>query len=145
MRRIITVSVGLLLLVGCGTKHSGGVLMGTVTYKGQPVNGAVLALIPASGEGNGVNIPVTQEGTFRTSDVPPGEYKIVVQGSGGSPTLSLKGMSPAKQAEAKEKLAKLGETKPTIPFPAKYKSHLTTDLKCTVAQGEQTLPLELKD
>ncbi len=34
---------------------------------------------------------------------------------------------------------------PTIPFPDKYKDPKTTDLKCTVKAGDQTLKLELTD
>ena len=119
--------------------------MGKVTYKDQPVNGALLQFIPMAGE-NTINIPVSQDGTFRSSDVAPGEYKIVVQpGNSGSGVPSLKGMDPAKAAEAKAKLAQMEQSKPTIAFPKKYQSHLTTDLKPTIVKGEQKLDLVLKD
>ncbi|HWG47336.1 MAG TPA: carboxypeptidase-like regulatory domain-containing protein [Gemmataceae bacterium] len=145
MRQFVAVSLVVLLLAGCGSKRSsGGVVIGKITYKGQPVNGATLQLYSVDGASN-ITIPVTQEGTFRTSDVPPGEYKVVVQPGGSSGVPSLKGMDPAKAAEAKQKLAGMQQTKPTIPFPDKYRSHLKTDLKPTIVKGEQTLNLELKD
>ncbi len=149
MWRILLVSIGLLTLMGCGSKRNqSAVVSGTITYKGQPVNGASLHLYPTSGGGVDPTIPVNQEGMFRISNIPPGEYKIVVEATQGGrmPTLP-KNADPAKAAEMKQKLeAMQGMGKPTIPFPTKYKSIRSTDLKCTINQGEQTpLNLELKD
>jgi hypothetical protein len=143
MRRLVTVSLGLLLLIGCGGKNQGGVLTGTITYQGKPVNGAAIFL-HAPGAETGLLIPVDQEGKFRSTDVPPGEYKVVVQGAAGSSGPPTQGMSPEKMAEAKEKIAAM-KSPPTIPFPDKYKSTATSDLKVTVVAGEQTVKLELKD
>jgi hypothetical protein len=142
MRRIITVSIGLLLLAGCGSSRPpSGTVSGTITYKGQPVNGATLQLYPtAGGQSATVSIPVSQEGTFRTSDVPVGEYKIVVQPDPGNPGPNLKGVSQ----EMKEKAEKL-KVPATIPIPDKYKTKEKTDLALTVTRGEQKQPLELKD
>jgi hypothetical protein len=129
MRRIVAVAVVLLLLVGCGPKGKKGAVTGTVTYKGQPVNNAALLLYPASGGNNPITVPVTQEGTFSASDLPPGEYKVVVQGSAAQGAASGAAMA----------------TKPTIQFPNKYKQLTSTDLKCTVAKGQETVNLDLKD
>jgi hypothetical protein len=148
VKRILIVSIGLLLL-GCGPKPgSGGTVSGTIRYNGKPVNGAMLHLHPDSESSDEVSIPVTQEGTFRASNVPPGEYKIVVEGrqGGGMSQMPTKGMDPAKAAEMKEKLQGVGgQEAPTISYPAKYKKIATTDLKCTIKDGDQKLPLELKD
>jgi hypothetical protein len=146
MRRIVALSVGLLLLAGCGPAGSPkGQVKGTITYKGQPVNGCALVLYPTAGEGSSTLIPVNQEGAFQTGDVPAGEYKIVVQPATANPTMfSTKGLSPEKAAEAEAKMGGL-KIKPTIPIPEKYKDRLTTDLKTPIVNGEQTLKLELKD
>jgi hypothetical protein len=146
MRRIVVVSIAALLLVGCGPKRAKtGVVSGTVTYKGQPVNGAALLLFPTAGsQSESITIPVNQEGAFRIADVPAGEYKVVVQGTAGASEYNLKNMPPAKAAEAKAKLDQM-KTAATIRFPDKYKSHLTTDLRCTVTDKDQTLDLPLKD
>jgi hypothetical protein len=137
MRRIVSVLVVLLLLVGCAKSNSrGGMLQGTLTYKGQPVNNAALRLIPASGsEGQALTIPVGADGTFRTTDVPEGDYKVVVQGSGataGSSAAAGGGGAPTA-------------SQPTIAFPPKYKQLKTTTLTCKVAKGQQTLDLQLTD
>lgn len=157
MWRIITVSIVLFALMGCGSKsHSRGVIKGKITYKGQPVNGAVLHLYStsdkddSSDEDEGILVPVSQEGTFDSANIPPGEYKIVVTASEipkemGMPAVP-KGMDPAKAAEMKAKFQQMqGEEKPTIPYPKKYKNLASTDLKCTIQKGEQQLDLELKD
>jgi hypothetical protein len=145
MRRIAVVSLGLLLLVGCGGKGSKtGVVTGTITYKGQPVNGAALFLHPPGG-GDPILIPVSQEGTFSSSDVPPGEYKVVVQGTAGAAPAPLKGMPPEKQAEAKKKLEAM-QTPATIAYPDKYKNLATTKLTLSVVAGQdKPVKLELED
>ena len=82
---------------------------------------------------------------FSITDVPPGEYKIVVEGSEGvdNEAVMLKMMPPDKQAEMKAKMAPQASPK-TIPFPKKYKDRKTTDLKCTITDKDQPLNLELK-
>jgi hypothetical protein len=144
MRQSVVVLIACLLLVGCTKPAGNAVVSGKVTYKGQPVNGASLTFNPASGTGNPVLIPVTQEGTFRSSGLIPGDYKISIQGASTTGMPSTKGMDPAKAAQAQGKLAGQ-EVKPTIPFPEKYKLPQTTPLTRTIKGGEQTLDLELTD
>ena len=150
MRQIVSVSVGLLLLavlVGCGPKRPKvGTVSGKLTYKGQPVNDAALRLYPTGGAvTNPITIPVTSQGAFRITDVPPGEYKVVVEGSeGGASEASLRNIPREKLAEVKAMLEPM-KSRATIPFPKKYKSPQTTDLKCTIGEKDQTLDLELKD
>ena len=147
MRRILVVSVGLLLLLGCSSKRNkGGVVRGKVTYKGQVLNGGAIMLHPVSGQGEPFNIPVALEGTFSSSDVPPGQYKVVVAGNSAKPPFSLEGIKdPAARAKAKEKLDAMNLPPPTIPFPDKYKDPNTTPETWTIEKGDQTKDLELKD
>jgi hypothetical protein len=149
MRQIVKVFIGLLLvamLVGCGPRRPKmGVVSGTITYKGRPINGAALLLYPTNDPaGTSIVIPVDQEGAFRIADVPLGEYKIAVEGSAGAQQADLKNIPPDKLAEVKEKLGPMNTPK-TIDFPDKYKNPKTTDLKCTVTEKDQTLNLEMKD
>lgn len=152
MRRIIIVSIGFLLLMGCGSKHGrGGNVSGTIHYKGKPVNGAVLHFHPVSSEekadsaGKSVEyvVPVTQEGKFESSDIPPGEYKVVVEATQIPP--QAQNMPVPDDPEMKKKFQQMqGEQASTIAFPDKYKTITSTDLKCTIKLGRQQLPLELK-
>jgi hypothetical protein len=147
MRRIITVSIALLLLGGCGPQKTTGTVSGTVTYNNQPVNGATLLLYPAGAradEGKEIPIPVGQDGTFSSSNLPPGEYKIVVQANPGDPGPSTRGMTPEQLAKMKESLDKL-KTPATIKYPDKYKQLDRTDLTLTVTPSDQTVNLVLKN
>jgi hypothetical protein len=152
MRHMVRISVALLLmalLVGCGPKRPKiGAIEGTITYKGRPVNDASLTLYPTGGSASdSITIGSDREGKFRIADVPPGNYKMTVQGTEGSTEanpMSLKNVPPEKRAEMEAKLAAMN-TPPTIPFPNKYKDLRTSDLTCTITDKDQTLNLELKD
>jgi hypothetical protein len=146
MRRFITISLGLLLLAGCGRGGGNHSISGTITYKGEPVNGAALKFSPTGENKAGVfHVPVSQDGTFRTDAVPPGEYRVAVEPSTGSSGIpSTQGMDPAKGAEMEAKFEKM-RGKPTIPFPEKYRKVGTTDLRCNITSKHQALKFELKD
>jgi hypothetical protein len=152
MKQILRVWVGLLLLavlVGCTGKPRSVVVTGKLTYKGNAVNGATMQLFPVAGKADKAvtTISVAQDGMFRSTDLPAGEYKVVVTGTAASsqvPEDLLKKMPPEKRAEMEGKLANMN-TKATIPFPDKYKGAATTDLKCTITGQDQNLELELKD
>jgi hypothetical protein len=140
MRRIVLVSVAFLLVVGCGPSGaSKGVVKGTITFNGKPVNAVALLLYPSADKDNkeavSISVPVTQDGAFNSDDVPAGDYLIVVKAANGP-----KGnITPGTNSSPGGPVA-------TIPFPDKYKDVKTTDLKCTVKPGDQTpLTLELKD
>lgn len=153
MKRILFVSIGLVLLAGCGSKlGTGGALSGKITYNGKPINGAVVFFHPISGEGKDFDVTTTQEGTFTATNLPPGEYKVYVEpsrmpaGAVKGPEVP-KGMDASKAAEMQKKFQQMrGGEAPTISFPKKYHKAETSDLKCTITQGKkQPLNLELKD
>jgi hypothetical protein len=144
MKRFAIVALGLLLAVGCNSsKVSKATLSGAIAYKGQAVNGGALRLISTSG-GTEVVIPLAQDGTFRSADVPAGDYKVVVEPSEGFKGPPAKGMTPEMQAKMKANpdFNQAG----TIPIPEKYKKKETSDLTITVNKsGETKVNLELKD
>lgn len=133
----------MLALIGCGNNKTGtAVLSGTIKYKGQPVNGGSLMLYKTSGAGESITIPISQDGTFRSSDVPEGEYKAAVQPSAGFTPHMPKG--GADKAENKSK-AEAQSSPATIAIPEKYKKRTTTDLTVTVGKTDTKVDLELKD
>jgi hypothetical protein len=148
MQRILLISMVFLPLMGCGKRHQ-SVVSGTITYSGQPVNGVMLRLYPTPGPGDIVAIPVNHEGKFHTTNVAPGEYKVVVE----TPQRRSKTAIPkkktgdaAKDAEMEQKFKQAyKEQSPPITYPDKYKSILNSDLKCTINEGNSLLTLELKD
>jgi hypothetical protein len=142
MRRSAAVCLVLLLLAGCsGSKTVKTTLAGKLTYKDAPVNNASLNLYPAAG-GEAIIIPVDKEGNFRAADVPAGDYKVVVQGSPGSPGPDTKGMTKEQIDKMKDQIDKM-KSDPTIPFPDKYKKKESTTLSVTVSKGmaEQTFAM----
>jgi hypothetical protein len=144
MRRIVTVWLVALLLAGCGPKReASGTVSGTITYQGKPVNGAALLLYGPTSHSADFTIPVDQEGKFSSTDVPPGDYKVVVQPSAGSSGPSTRGMTPAQMAEMKGRLDEM-KTPPTIKVPSKYLDPKTSDLQMKVTGGKQEVTLELK-
>ncbi len=150
MRPIVRITVALLLLavlVGCGSRRSRyGRVSGKIAYRGQAVNDAALLLYSAEGsQATPITIPVDEEGNFSIADVPPGEYKVVVQGAEGEASgISLKDFPPDKQEQVKALLE--GQKFPhTISFPKKYKDLETTPLRCTIGDSDQPLDLELED
>src|SRR5947209_6010990 len=134
MRVLLIASIGCLILAGCSQGPPKGALTGTVKYNNQPVNGATLFLEPSGGTGAPFAIPVSQEGTFSIQGVPAGDYKIRIEGSEGAKAPSTKGMTQEQIAKMKDRLDAL-ETKPTIPFPDKYKQTSTSGLSYTVKKG----------
>lgn len=147
MSRIFIVSIVLLSVLGCGKRNQGAV-SGTLTYKGQPVNGVLLHLYSTTDDKVAdISIPVDQEGKFHSTNVPPGDYKIVVDPpkTNRMPTVP-KGGDPAKAEEMKQKFQQAYQKQtPSISYPDKYKNRLNSDLTCTIKdQGGQTLTLEMK-
>ncbi len=136
MLRIVFVPIVCFLVVGCGPSHAGkGELKGTITYKGQPVNASGILLFPV-GDKTGISlpVPVNQNGAFSADELPLGDYRIVVQAA-----KMPKNMAPGVNSSP-------GGPTPTIPFPDKYKSVQTTDLTCSIKQGNASpCNLELKD
>lgn len=144
MYRILIVSILIVPLLGCGGRKQ-GVVSGTVTYKGQPVNNVLLKLYPIP-DGQPVTVPVNEKGEFRTTGVAAGEYKVVVespqrQQGPAMPT----NVDPAKEAQIKQKLQAMQKDQPAPPpYPDKYKNLVKTDLKCTITEN-QPVNLQLTD
>jgi hypothetical protein len=144
MLRNVAVCLAVVLLAGCsGSKVVKTTLAGKLTYKGAPVNNATLNLFPTAG-GEAIIVPVDKEGNFRAADIPAGDYKIVVQGSAGSPGPDTKGMTKEQIDKMKEQIDKM-KSDPTIAFPDKYKKKESTPLTVNVTKGMPDHPIELTD
>ena len=142
MKRIVTVSIFLSLVLGCGSSGPPrGTLSGTVTYKSQPVNNCTLILYPASTDQSEVPHPCDSGGDLPHHQRAAGGITRSACGPfkgmpGGAPT--AEGGSPEKAEERRAKLAAMqggGGGAPTIPIPAKYEDKAQTDLKRTVHCG----------
>jgi len=119
----------------CGCNRAGypdtTPVTGTVTYKGEPVEGATVQLTPNSPEGKPANARTDAQGkfkmkTFQDDDgAVPGKYGVTVS------KVSHKGE---------------GEGAAGDELPVKYKDPTTSGLTADVPDsGPLDLPLELKD
>ena len=153
-------------LAGCGP--STGTVTGQVTYKGQPVPGAIVMFRPADPAKNSVTAVLDAEGRYSVV-LPVGEVTVSVDNRNQEPRPVLTGGVPAGIPMPADVRAKLGGGKaaapaPTpdpavesddlparkpsgryTPIPEKYYMLETTDLKFTVKGGEQTQDLGLTD
>ena len=120
------------VLVGCsgssGRDEPTGTVSGSVTYKGNPVASASIFFVnPEAGTGGGGTLD--SEGKFAFSKpIPTGEYKVFL----GPPEEQLMPDGQPKQG-------------PAPKVPQKYLSEATTDVTVKVNEGDNQLPIELKD
>lgn len=142
--------VSLLMFAGCSGSDSGESLgasvSGTVTYNGNPVEGAMVTFRPASEGAQGAFARTDAEGKYElsssaaaTSGVVPGEYNVTV-------TKTEVGESNvASEEDPDYNPYATGQTKPKSVLPKKYADAKTSDLQFTVSGGENDLPIELTD
>jgi len=126
------VGVALVGTLGCGSKPGTAPtakVTGTVTYKGQPADGASVAFVPDGGQG-GRPASGTTDGsgkftlsTFAPSDgAIPGKHKVLItEASGSSEPPPMPGMPDYKEKKSR--------------FPAKYGNLQTTTFNAEVKTG----------
>lgn len=159
--------LGLLGLVGCsggvpklGTVPAGG----TVTYKGQPLDGAEVAFVSTDKDaGKHANATTDSQGRFvlrtyaggdkQASGAMPGDYIVTIQKreapSGGmpsatEPTGTISTMMTSGDPKASQPGAQ--PAGPKLLTPAKYADAANPEFKATVkSTGENTFTFDLVD
>ena len=143
-RRSLFGLIGLALLLGCNSGSVSGTvpISGKVTYKGAPVEGAIITFVP---EGNGRTATATTiaGGVFSLTTVDaagamPGKYKVTVDkveyGAGGSSSMEAAASGNAAEGQSKRVL------------PAKYAEAASTPLAMEVPSGgKKDIELTLVD
>jgi hypothetical protein len=142
-------------LAGC-RKAKQEPMTGKVIYDGQPVTGGMMKLHAPGGK---ITIPITikNDGTFTTTDVPPGEYKVTVetesvkeQPDPASPKMpkDFKPPTPPKDVKVPPEIDLKVDRKGKavyVKIPLKYADVKSTDLTWTVGTGKNDKVFELKD
>lgn len=128
--RMTLVAAWLLVAVGCGGGNEATVV-GVVTLDGKALNRGTVNFIPAAG-GAGATATIAPGGAFeaRTGSAPglqPGEYIVTVQAR-EDVIIDPKGGLPMPGK---------------LITPRKYDSRGTSDLRATIAPGDNELKLEL--
>ena len=135
----------LILLTGCNRNNRKNlILTGKVNYKGQPVTGGTLTLLPTDGKTPKANTQISGDGTY--SIVPPtlGEMKVAIE------TETIRGQTGGG---AYAHLPK-GEKQPDIDtskrpkyvqIPSKYANPNTSKLSITINPGKNDQNFDLTD
>ena len=143
-RRCLFALIGLALLVGCNSASISGTVPvgGKVTYKGTPVEGAIITLVP-EGNGRTATATTTTGGAFSLTTVDasgamPGKYKVTIDkveyGAAGSSSMEAASTGNAAEGQAKRAL------------PAKYAEVASTPLAMEVPSGgNQSIDFQLVD
>jgi hypothetical protein len=106
-----------LIVLTAGCRDNGGLVTGTVTYRGKPVNGAIY-FYPTSGAP--VITAVDEQGKY-SINVKPGEYRVIVNQKVPLPPGWKEG-DPLPP--------------PTETLPAEYTEPANTVLAATVSEGQ---------
>lgn len=138
------------MMPGCSSadtgKSLGGTVTGTVSYNGNPVEGAMVTFRPAGEGGQGAFARTDQEGKYElsssavgTSGVNPGDYVVTVtKKEVGESTV-------ASEDDPNYDPYATGPAEAKSVLPKKYANAKTSGLEFTVKQGANDLPIELTD
>ncbi len=135
----VLAAVSLAGLPGCSKSGTPGHLTGKVTYPdtGHPVPAGIVKLVPEKGQP--LSAPITAGGRYDFFEVPPGVYKVTVQGQDPSKTgltpQMMQGIEEAKKS-GKELPPGMPEMPVTVHLPPKYADPGQTPLTLTVQQGK---------
>lgn len=125
--------LGAVCMAGCASEEPGGIVFGTVTYKGKMLGKGTVAFHPAGSGGQLCHGLIQNDGTFKLQNqtqgerIPPGKYVATVM------------VDNASVAAMKEDPSmKLEQT-----VPIKFESVTATPLKYEVAVGENKFDINL--
>ncbi|MCI0642979.1 MAG: hypothetical protein L0Y72_05520 [Gemmataceae bacterium] len=138
--------------LGCGGKSAPptATVNGKVTYKKQLLKGGSMAFFLSSDHSKGATAGIKEDGTYTATGVPVGEVKVTVE------TTSLQPSPTPPPQLAKELPKDLPEGSPYgkpkqvqdpknyVRIPDLYSIPDQTTLKYTIAEGTQTIDIELK-
>jgi len=141
---VLGLCCSLFLMAGCsgGTKSAN--ISGKVTYKGQPVTGGTINLVPADGKvESAFVITIKPDGSFAASDVPPGAKKVFIETesvklipSGGYNQPGGGGKVPDEH-KGKQFEVDTSNLPKYVQIPKKYGDINTSGLTWDIAKGKQ--------
>lgn len=148
--------VALGTLVACkqqGTLSDTIPVSGKVTFKGQPVGGAIVSFAPKSQGGRAASGQTDASGVYKLTTLKAGDgalagnYAVTVTKVAGTVTATGEPADPAAAMEAAYKAHAAGKDQkkeePKDELPAKYKSAETSGLTAEVAKGKTTFDFDL--
>lgn len=140
--------VGLSWIAGCGVREStlpesGASLTGTITYKGKPIEFAMVRVQSKDGK-QYASGQVNDDGKYRVDNVPLGEVMIAVDTAAAQGEFVAQNM--AKAGAAADPKASKKRVDPTfVNVPQKYSDPAKSGLSTTIQKGENTFDITCAD
>jgi len=160
-RFVLVSMLFLVLAAGCGAGMHGGTVSGKVTYNNAPVTAGTVVFLPA--EGPTYSIPISPEGTYSTTDIPPNEYSVTVETESANKNKLARTYGGARGKAAEKDAQKVVEGDkrgsltspapdgfqagggPYVKIPIKYSLPTSSGLKVTITKGNNTHNFPLTD
>ncbi len=134
----------LMPLVGCG--RSKGTLSGKVTYRGAPLPGGTITIVPEKGNAaQTMSGKIESNGTYSVANVPAGAVKVSIRVS--EPTPFAEARIPPSEIAAKGNEAfkpPANSAQPTVRLPLEYSDPDKSGLRYTINGGAQSQDIDLK-
>lgn len=125
-------------LVGCGGKKN-GIVLGKVTYKGQPLGNGTVVFIGADNQGG--SSPIAPDGTYKVVNAPSGSVTITVESNPPPPRANTVNMPKMPEMPGMPKQPEAGKY---VRIPDKYRNPKQSGLTYTVQSGKQTHDIVLE-
>jgi hypothetical protein len=149
-----------LLVAGCGSSH--GTVSGKVSFRGQPLRGGTVSIIPQAG--GALTGEIKQDGTYTIAKVPTGPAKVAVETASVRPSAMGGGQArgPAGYYAKMAKEAPSGtpsgadptqfipggqkpsDPKKYVPIPEQFGDVEKSGVTLTVTGGKQPFDIDLK-
>jgi hypothetical protein len=133
------------MLAGCG-RSSQATVTGKVTYKGQPVKGGDIALIPDTG--GIVRSTIEPDGSYTITKAPLGSAKVTVDTKALRPVSPKAMKGPYANAKAPQevlpKSAKGGDASHYVAIPPRYADPEKSGLSVEVKNGKNEQNIDLQ-
>jgi hypothetical protein len=131
------------MLAGCGGS-SQSTVTGKVSYKGQPLKGGTVTIIPQSG---GIaSTTIGEDGSYKIDKVPTGPAKVTVDTKSLRPASKNQSFGP--YAKAPKDITtpgnQQGDPSRYVQIPDQYADPDSSDLTLTVKKGAQQFDIDLK-
>jgi hypothetical protein len=154
--RLLLLSPLLFILAsGCGpTKSASASLSGKVAYKGNPVTGGTVTVFVK--DGGAYPIPITPEGTYSGTDLPPGEVTVTIETESAKQKFGMGDYAKMKRGGGggKEKGQMVspapegfqpGAGGQYVKIPRKYSDKEKSGLSLALTRGKNTKDFDLTD
>jgi hypothetical protein len=122
--------------------ETGATLEGTVTFKGEPVQFALVIAVGPDGKGSATG-NIREDGKYRMTNVPLGEVKVAVNTEAGKGDYMSKVMSQSYQGPEAKVKGKKASLK-FIDVPKQYHDPEKSGLSTTIKEGANTYNIEIK-